>query len=125
MHQNPLAQVLFLSPQVHVCLTFRSANHNQFIDVNWGNVIMVTSDWKHIGKEVFLKMNSNGNNIYIWIYHNSALYENNTFREIQKVTKVMFLSAKKQKESHEIELPMQSKQGKFNFYDLKVNDLSA
>ena len=37
----------------------------------------------------------------------------------------MFLSAKKQKESHEIELPMQSEQGKFNFSDLKVNDLFA
>ena len=40
----------------------------------------------------------------------------------EQFAKVMFLSAKKHKGIHEIELSMESDQEKFNFHDLKVND---
>ena len=51
------------------------------------------------------------------------LFDHLFLEDYEQFAKIMFLSAKKQKENHEIELPMQSEQGKFNFYDLKVHNL--
>lgn len=62
-------------------------------------------------------MNSNGictdtMNLYV-----STLF----LADYEHFAKIMFLSAKKQKDNREIELLMKSEQGKFNFCDLKVN----
>jgi len=68
-------------------------------------------------------MNSNGKNNHMDIYAVTVYCMPTTLLEnYEQFAKVMFLSAKKHRGIHEIELPMESEQGKFNFYDLKVND---